>query len=210
MNCKLITVASHLEVHGLSKLVESLEKFHWEFCVLQTEWKGFGTKLLTVRDFLLSHPDITHFFFCDAYDCVVLSTMEEALSKIDVDKITVSGEKNCWPDSSLWDQYSPNTEWAYVNSGLYFAPRDKFLKLFEVEPPEYCSDDQLWFTKKYLFGKNGVELDEKCNTFQNYSFISDGDFDVLGDRLLNLKTGTMPVFVHGNGRTDLTKIYELI
>lgn len=216
MNCKLITVFSHPEVEGLHKLIQSAKKFGWahNFVPIQTAWQGFGTKLKTVYEYLLANPHVDYFFFCDAYDVVILSTMEEALSKLDLDKITFSAEKNCWPDTSLEKYYEPIEpgKWNYLNSGLYFAPREKFMALFNYEMPDYATDDQLWASSQYLFNENsGIVLDRDCKVFQSYSFIADDDFQYTRDGLLyNNKTKQFPTFVHGNGTTDLTKIYELI
>lgn len=216
-NIKLITVASHLEVTGLHKLVQSLDKQQFHYIVLNTEWKGFGTKLLTVRDYLLANPDITHFFFADAYDVVCLGSMEEALSKLEKisgnDKMIVSAERGCWPNPD-YERFYPNIfehGYNYLNSGLYYSPTQIFLNLFEKEPPVYNSDDQLWLTEKFLFDENSdIVLDNNCEVFQSYSFIEDGDYEYSEDGVFNAKTGTWPILVHGNGRSDLTKIYELI
>lgn len=210
MNCKLITVASHLEVDGLHKLIQSCQKFNWTLEILKVEWRGFGTKLLTVRDYLIANPDITHFFFCDAYDCVVLGTMEEALSKLDVNNITVSSERGCWPQPDLEKYYQERFDhrYNYLNSGLYFAPREKFLKLFEVDPPEYASDDQLWLTNKFLFEDHDIILDNDQKVFNSHSFIDEGEYGYENGRLqIN---GNEPVLIHSNARTEDSKLDILV
>lgn len=45
---KILTVTNNLE--RTQPLIASLEKFEWPTEVLVTEWKGFGTKLITVYD----------------------------------------------------------------------------------------------------------------------------------------------------------------
>lgn len=214
MNCVLLTVATDLTRPGLADLARSLEKHNWPFRTLKTTWQGFGTKLLTVRDYLLEHPEITHFFFCDAYDVVALGRMDEALSKLDVGRILFSTEKACWPDTTLADKYPEcETIYKFLNSGLYFAPRDLFIRLFDWDMPEYITDDQLWATQQFLFNDDsGISLDTECNVFQSYSFVAEDEYGYLkdGGRIGNYNTGTLPVLVHGNGCTDLTKIYELI
>ncbi len=76
--------------------------------------------------------------------------------------------------------------------------------------PQYKSDDQWYFSMQYLFGRWPINLDNNCDVFQCYSFIEDGDYTVAEKRVLNNKTGTMPLFFHGNGKTDMTKINELL
>lgn len=215
MNCKLITVFSHPEVDGLHKLIQSATKFGWSDNLVPIQvnpWQGFGTKLKTVYAYLLANHDVDYLFFCDAYDVVLLGTMEEALSKLDLNKITVSAERGCWPDGDLEKYYPTRFEhrYNYLNSGLYFAPREKFLKLFEYNMPEYATDDQLWFTRLFLFEDLDIVLDNNCEVFQSYSFVEEGDYEYSEDGVFNAKTGTWPILFHGNGRSDLTKIYELI
>jgi hypothetical protein len=53
-------------------------------------------------------------------------------------------------------------------------------------------------------------LDDGCILFQCYSHIADDDFEYDYGRLKNLKTKTFPIFIHGNGRTDMSKIKELL
>jgi hypothetical protein len=217
INCALITVCSRTDEYGYEMLKKSVDKFNWPFYCLKTEWKGFGTKLITTYQFLKSDEanDITHFFFCDAYDVVVLGTMDEAISKIeDKSKIVVGAERGLWPpDLQVHDSKFEHFDhgFNYVNSGLYFAPKEVFIGYFEVNKPEYSTDDQKWLTETYLNQKNdNIVLDNNCNVFQNYSFLKDNDYDYGFTRLINKNTDTQPVFVHGNGRTDLTKVYELI
>lgn len=212
MNCKLITVASHLEVEGLYKLCDSAKKFGWDakHVVIQTEWRGFGTKLKTVYAYLLANPEVDYFFFCDAYDVVLLGTMEEALSKLDLDKITVSSERGCWPDGDL-EKYYPNRfkhRYNYLNSGLYFAPREKFLKLFEYSMPEYATDDQLWFTRLFLFEDLDIVLDNNQKVFNSHSFIDEGEYGYENGRIQ--VNGETPVLIHSNGRSDDKKLDELV
>jgi len=210
---KLITVCSDQTAIGIQQLFKSLNKFEWDADVLVTEWKGFGTKLLTVYQYLKDHPEVDSFFFCDAYDVVVLSTMEEAMSKLNTNVITFSGEKNCWPDKAMEAYYDTpgKTEWCFLNSGLYFAPSELFISLFDYNMPTLDSDDQLWATTQLIFNPNSkIVLDVNCKVFQSYSFISNDDFGYENNRLQNLKTGEQPVFAHGNGRTDLSKVYDLL
>lgn len=179
---------------------------------IKCEWKGFGTKLLETRQYLIDNPDITHFFFADAYDVIVLGSMEEALSKLDTDKITFSTEKNCWPIPDLADKYPEcSTIYKFLNSGLYFAPRDKFLELFDWDMPEYTTDDQLWATQQFLLNDDsGIVLDTECEVFQSYSFIAEDEYSYQDGRVRNVNTGSLPVLFHGNGTTNMDKLYELI
>ena len=212
----IITVTNNPNHPGVQRLTKSAEKFGWDLYIVDAEWKGFGTKLIETYSFLINNPQIESFVFVDAHDVVVLSSskfFDSVLSWCDFEnKMLVSCEKACWPDSSLADKYGEYwSEWKYVNSGLYYAPRDVFIKVFESSPPEYHNDDQLWLTNMYL-NQSGddIKTDSHCMLFQSYSHISEDDFGYENNRLQNLKTLTQPIFVHGNGRTDMTLIDQLL
>ncbi len=211
MKIKLLTVYTDPTVPGLDKLKKSLDKHGWEYEFIQAPaWRGFGTKLITVYNYLLN-SDIDAFFFADAYDVVALGTMEEALSKLDTTRITFSAEKNCWPDKSLEKYYEPLSEsgFSYLNSGLYFAPKQLFLNLFGVDEPIYESDDQLWATKHYLFNENSnIILDTEQAVFNSHSFIADGEYQYINGRVE--VNGERPVLVHSNARTIDPNLDELL
>lgn len=216
MKVKLITVCTDPNDAGLQQLKRSLDEYKWNYEILVApEWKGFGTKLLTVYAYL-QNTDVDAIFFCDAYDCVVLATMEEALSEIEdnygLDKMVFSAERGCWPKPDYAKYYEPILEHGYnfLNSGLYYAPKEFYIKLLDKYMPDFESDDQMYFTDKYLFeGGSKIVLDQNCEVFQSYSFIQDDDYFYGEGVLHNLKTKTIPILIHGNGRTDLTPIYNL-
>lgn len=216
MKVKLITVCTDPTDAGLQQLKKSLDKHKWDYEVLVApEWKGFGTKLITIYNYL-KNSDVDAIFFCDAYDCIALGTMDEALWSIDskygLDKMVFSSERGCWPAPDYAKYYEPILEhgYNYLNSGLYYAPKEAYLKLLDKYIPEYENDDQMYFTDKYLFDDNSkIVLDQNCEALQCYSFIGEDDYLYGLDRVHNLKTKTIPVLFHGNGRTDMTKLYEL-
>lgn len=208
----IITVTNNVNHPGLTRMINSAERFGWEIYVIETVWQGFGTKLIETYKFLLKNPDITSFVFVDAHDVVVLGSPEEfEENKYMFPFTTVSCEKACWPNADLAGDYPSRDvgEWKYLNSGLYYSESYEFIKLFDSNPPKYHDDDQLWFTEMYLSGGHIIR-DYNCNLFQSYSHIHDGDFEYTRDRLINLKTGTTPIFVHGNGRTDMSLVDNLL
>jgi hypothetical protein len=48
-----------------------------------------------------------------------------------------------------------------------------------------------------------------CNIFQSIAFEVEGDFEIRYNRLYNKITHTFPMFLHGNGKTDMSKYYPL-
>jgi len=82
--------------------------------------------------------------------------------------------------------------------------------MIEANPPLYIDDDQLYFSLEWLKNQSIALLDYDCEVFQAYSFIADDDFGYENKRLQNLKTKSQPVLIHSNGRTDNTKILDLL
>jgi hypothetical protein len=209
---KLLTVATDVSNKKLYDLMTSADKFGWNLEIIVTEWKGFGTKLIETYNYLQKNPQITEFIFVDAYDVIALSTPKEVIEKIkDRTKMLISVEKNCWPKSELASQYpKTDSEWKYINSGSYYSPSKLFIDMVEANPPLYIDDDQLWLTNQFLNNPNDKVLDYDCEVFQAYSFIADDDFGYENKRLQNLKTKSQPVLIHSNGKTDDTKILDLL
>lgn len=210
---KVITVTNQPE--RAKPLTTSLDKFGWNTDILVVpEWKGFGTKLITLYNYLKSHPEIDRFIFCDAHDVVVLGTPDEFEAKLpNKDVLLFNSERGCWPPpvqefEHLFKPFEHGVN--FLNSGVYYSPSKLFLKIFESAPPLYKSDDQWWASMLYLFGQHDIELDNNCDVFQCYSFIEDGDYAYGDTRLLNKKTDTLPIFIHGNGNTNMDKIHELL
>lgn len=216
MKVKLITVCTDPNDAGLQQLKKSLDKFKYDYdIIIEPVWRGFGTKILAVYNYLKNN-DVDAIFFCDAYDCIAIGSMNECLEAINInyglDKMVFSSERGCWPSPDHAKYYEPILEHGYnfLNSGLYYAPKDSYINLIEKYMPEFHTDDQMYFTDKYLFDSNSnIVLDQNCEVFQSYSFIQDDDYYYSTRLLYNLKTKTMPILIHGNGRTDLTPIYNL-
>jgi hypothetical protein len=212
----IITVTNNPNHPGVERLTKSAEKFGWELYVIDAQWKGFGTKLIETYNFLINNPQIESFVFVDAHDVVILGSPEEFNFELGFPfaSIVVSCEKACWPVAELAVAYPSNDvgEWKYINSGLYYSTSDSFIKLFESSPPSYEDDDQEWFTRSYLRNNYDYHIirDFNCILFQSYSHIADDDFAYRDGRLINLKTNTAPIFIHGNGRTDMTLINQLL
>jgi hypothetical protein len=194
-----------------------LEYFNYDYVIIETEWKGFGTKIIETYNWLKQFKeDYTHFIFLDGHDTFMLSNIkeiEEKYTKMDSPSMFFSCERACWPDS-VKELLYPDTisDWKYLNSGQYMANIDKFIEIVEKNKPSYDIDDQRFFTSLFLEGFE-ITLDYFCEIFQSIAFRRDADF-VYGHfdlaRLLNTVTGSKPCSIHGNGKTDMQEIYKLI
>lgn len=209
---KVITVTTDLE--ATKPLINSLEKNGWQWHAIETTWRGFGTKIIETYNYLKEHPEVDEFIFCDAFDVLVLGGPQEFKEKLGAYNLLMicSAERGCWPVPSLNSQYKFKEEggFNYLNSGLYYAPSEVFIKLFEQTPPDFESDDQLYLTEQYLFhaDKHPIVLDQKQVFFNSHSFIAEGDYTYENNRVQIL--GNQPLFIHSNGRTIDPKLDELL
>lgn len=197
----LITVAS--DETQTKRLQRSAEKHGYDLHILLVDWKGFGTKLLAVRQYLQSQPQITEFVFCDAYDVICMKPWEPFTEGNP--QLLLSAERGCWPDTHLREEYAPHdtpTGYDYVNSGLYYAKAERFIEL--TGHVQASDDDQRIMTRIYLDGE--ASLDAGCTRFQSYSFIRPLEYRYFADAPFNSLTGTTACLWHGNGRTDMSEL----
>jgi hypothetical protein len=242
MTTKLVAVtyASDMNNPILQKLIESSKYWGWDLRVLTGQWSGFKSKLSALLEQLPKFRDegITHTLFTDAYDVVCVGPPAEALKYCD-DKLVLSAEVACWPDSEQSHRYPKRAEkgdWRFVNSGGYMGPIDLIEKVLSEREtsklwskyrtmPDFdrwLADDQMWLTLKYLNdyenGPGEIWCDTQCKVFQTIGHVVvpwtpwEVTFDKLDDgRLHNKITNTHPCFVHANGGpgTPLQWLYPL-
>lgn len=212
MNCKLITTASDLNHSGFIQLKKSLEKFNWDWELISQNYSAYGSKMLNAYNYAKT-SDCTHLFIVDAYDVIVLDSMQNVLHKIEDKKcILFNAEKGCWSRPELAEKY-PETisDWKYLNGGCAFVNVEQFIKMFEAHPISDNDNDQDKLTDIFLSKEFNLKLDNNCEIFQSIAFESDDDFSIAdGNSLFNNKTKTFPSFIHGNGKTDMNWVYELL
>jgi len=212
MKVKLITTATDVNNPGFQQLKRSLDRFGWGYDVIKGQYYGYGSKMVRAYEYA-KKTDCTHLFIVDAYDIVMLGTMEEALSKIkEKDCILFNAEKGCWPYGEWADRYPVvNSDWKYLNGGAAFVNVEQFIEMFESQPIKETDNDQVNLAEMFLSKRFNFKLDNNCECFQSIAFESKDDFFYGEDgRLQNLKTGAKPVVIHGNGRTDMSLIYDLL
>lgn len=208
MKVKLITTCSDITKTEL--LQQSLKKHGWDYHIITHEWNGFGDKILKTYEYLKANKDITHFFYSDAYDTIVVNTMEYALNLIsDTSKLTISSERACYPHPEKAKLYPEHkSPFKYVNGGGWFSDSLTFIKLVEANLPTVDLNDQVWFTDIFLNNPNEVILDYNCDVFQTIAFCHESDFNIT-DIVNNTVTKSKPTFIHGNGHTPLDRFIGL-
>lgn len=202
---KLITVCSDLD-HVNNLYVTAVKNGWQDLVLLETEWKGFGTKLIETYNYLIDHPDTTEFIFCDAYDVMVLGTPEEFFEKKQLHfpyaHIIFSAEKGLWPPvaEKYRNNYPQTGGFDFLNSGLYYSTAKVFINNMNTFPPSYHSDDQFWMHEIYDKSLNGeMAIDTQQILFNSHSFIAEGEYTYDNNRVQIM--GNQPCFIHSNGKT---------
>lgn len=215
---QVISVTNHLE--ATMPLVKSLLKHNWRHSIIETEWRGFGTKLIKTYEYLKQNPEITEFIFCDSFDVLAFGTPEELKWELEnhfqmpkTGGILISGERGLWPPDMEVNRDSyirTDGGFDFPNSGLYYATSDAFIKCVDTFPVNYADDDQRWFHNVFLSGIVDMWIDSDCKIFQSCSFIQEGEYDLdCASRPYNTIVKNMATFYHGNGGGLPQEIYKL-
>lgn len=187
----------------ITELQRSLDYFNLDYELIFRQWKGFGSKLHGVYEYLREHIDCKEFMFVDAYDSFFVGVPEF--------KEIVSAEVNCWPDAELSNQYQNiNFRFPYVNSGGYMMTRERFMTLFENDRPSEDCDDQRWLTKQVL--NNNIPIDNNCDVFQTLCGVHQHEFELgtVNSKIYSTITKTFPAVLHGNGKAKMEYYYNLL
>jgi hypothetical protein len=213
----IISVATDIKNKGFKNFENSLKQNNIKYKILglNTKWNGGdmengiggGQKINLLKEELISW-DIdslknTLLLFSDSYDVINLSREKEIIEKynnLSKNKILFSAEKYCWPDVSL-DKYYPETKskYKYLNSGGFIGIAYEILKLIKMEINDN-DDDQLYFTKKFLFDNKNIKLDYNCEIFQTLNG-SISDIYIYKNRIINKIHSSIPSLIHGNGNS---------
>jgi hypothetical protein len=155
---------------------------------------------------------------CDAYDVLPTKKLTKNIlfdkinEKFDLNKITFNAEKNCYPDMSLTNLYpESNSPWKYLNAGIYVGKVKKVLVMLEnLLPKIKNSMDQKEFSISFINNKFDITLDYNCDIFQTMYMLNDDDLFINNNTILNNKTNTEPLLFHGNGKSNLSIIENLL
>ncbi len=141
-------------------------------------------------------------------------------------KMIISTEKNCYPHPERAKDY-PDTEgpWKYVNGGGWLVEIEYFKHLCQKERLNADSHDQVWLMEAFLNNQAEIKLDTQCEIFQTIAFSNEDEWEKVGyhnervaplgkpfdgHRFLNVGTGSLPVWFHGNGHTPLDFVYDIL
>lgn len=166
---------------------------------------GGGQKINEIKQWLTEHPESLDrlIIVCDTFDLIPVAdnnTIIDIFYQVCDDKhILFSSEIYCWPNKTLANSYPVvSTKYKYLNSGSIMCRANVLLNLIQSDNIINSSDDQLYYTLKYLSGKSVIKLDYGCNLFQAVNG-AQNDLTIRNGQIYNTYTNTYPLFIHGNG-----------
>lgn len=201
---KIIIISDNPNHPGQLTLTDSLRRHGWEYVEIKEPFRGLGYKITELYKYL-KQSNLEEFIMLDAFDVYCVAGPEEF--KLQTDKVIISAEKQCYPDPNKSIHFKSSSRWKYPNSGQIYGKSKHLIELVERYPFPEAENDQSWYTDQCAM--DNIELDTECIAFQSIAFEQEDDFTLHNNRLTNNITGTTPIFLHGNGKTDMTKFYQL-
>ena len=185
----------------------------------------FGEQYKVIKTFVDEYKgDATHILYTDMFDTIALAPPSEVISKFKAldCKMLISAEKAYFPDDGESHLYPESpTQWKYVNGGGCIFDIE-FFKSITTPYPEPMMDPY-WLRDIFLQYPNEVKLDYHCQIFQCLAHSNQDEWEVASQstftetkcyngeqlRIRNKATETMPIFFHGNGRTNIDWVYNV-
>lgn len=230
MKLIVLTTCNNI-IDGQQKLLEdSLIKHGYEYEIFLYGFI-FGEQYRVIKTWVDQYKgDATHVCYVDAFDNVALGPPSEVISKFKAlnCKMVIGVEKACFPNDER-DKYhrtenypeSP-TAWKYINGGGCIFEIEYFKELCSQHPfNEERMMDPDWLAEVYLSHPDQIKLDYQCEIFQCLAHSDRSEWSEVNTitdinkydgisfisksttRLMNVATQTQPIFIHGNGRTDM-------
>lgn len=222
----LITVATDKNNKGFKILLKSINqhKINYKVLGLDDIWSGGdmekgaggGQKINLLKNELITwnYNDLqnTIVLFTDAYDVLICGNMQTILNSYfnaieeykQFDKVMFSGEKICWPDESLINMYPNSNEYfRFLNSGSFIGTAYNILEIIENSSVKNNQDDQLYYTKYFIFNPEKIFIDYHCILFQTFNEELDHLNLIFENNLIeNPRFFTTPCILHGNGKSE--------
>lgn len=196
---KVVSVATH-STRYFPLFIQSLERNNIDYKILGfgQKWKGFSWRFSLVYDYINSLSDNDIVMFTDAFDCMLLSDMNEIESKFKKSnkEFIISAESEQY---SLWayffnkvfDKCNNNL----LNAGLYigyvYKLKEILQELLNTYKKDDNDDDQQLFTS--YCKNNNIYIDTKHEIFFNYNSTSNNiSYEIKNKRIYIPKYDTYP------------------
>lgn len=216
----VVTVATS-ENDAFRLFKRSVEKYNLNLKVfgMGVEWRGGtmktvggGHKVNLLKEGLKPYQNKKDLLimFVDSYDVVFTAGVDAILEKffkLDAG-IVFAAEDAIWPDKSLESKYPKvkENEKRFLNSGGFIGYAPNVYEMVTYQLIEDEDDDQLFYTQIFLNRalrhQQKIKLDTRAEIFQNLHLaLGEVVLKYKGEHsfLYNMKTGTSPIVVHGNG-----------
>ena len=211
---KILTLTTDLNHSGFIQFQKFYNHFGYDIEVLNPKISNFGEQMPFITEWCKANPN-QWFVYSDAWDTIVLAPEKELLSKIPEGVEFYGGaERGCWPDANLIDKF-PNLElpYKYLCGGTWYTNTNLIVEMSERWPNIEKHNDQHWlqlcFLKLLNEGRN-VQLDNFGDVFQSIMLDPTEAFKIENQRVCNVLHKVYPVIIHGNGKKDMTKYYNII
>ncbi len=216
----LILTVSTDENDALDRFIHSCNNYGLRYKVLglNSEWTGGdmsngpggGMKLNLLKEELKDYNADDIILFSDSYDVIFLSDGDKIMEKyllFDTD-VVFSGEKTCWPDSSMETIFKDEGPYKYINSGGFIGKVETILKIIDIEFEDHV-DDQYLIHSRYENFINKIKIDTRCEIFQTSSNdTNDIELIYSHNQLKNKLYETYPCHYHGNGSMNVKIKYN--
>ena len=189
----------------------------------------FGEQYRVIKTFVEQYKgDATHILYTDMFDTIALAPPSEVIAKFcsiqltdifngrEKTKMIIGVEKACFPNDER-DKYhrtenypeSP-TAWKYINGGGCIFEIDYFKELCNQHPfNEDRMMDPDWLAELYQSHPDQIKLDYQCSIFQCLAHSNQDEWETIDNRIGNIATQSKPIFIHGNGKTDMKWIKQI-
>lgn len=209
---ELVTIANK-DSREMHLLLQSCRRFNVSLKVLgwSQPFPGLFWKPKVMRRYLASGDYAKHILFLDAYDTLLLDSLETIFQRFQAigARLLLSAETNCHPEPSRARHYPPcSTPFRFVNSGAYIGEAEFLKTLLEKYPVEQTidiDDDQNLFTSMYLDHAPEVAIDHHCQIFQS---VGHAEYHLCPHqgRITNTTTQTLPSVLHFNGKAETKRV----
>lgn len=223
MNIQVVLYTSEFQHPGLLLLKETLRAWDWPEPYVyggEGRWMGHPWKLQSLRREIPRIKDktgATHIVFVDSWDTVCCGPMAAVADECCGRSTLLAGESICFPDQERETEYQfeNRSRWRFVNGGGLVGDID-FIGDVLLDGVDSADCDQRFLTRFYLNRLYctpppfGVSVDDRCKIFQTLGGCETWSdfFQVINNqheaRVFNTQTGSFPIFIHGNARTDMS------
>jgi len=191
-------------------------------------WEGTCKKLASIRAYIKGQPFHRVVLSVDPFDVVFLSGLDEIEARfremntpflcgaLKLKSFNANIYEHEFNRTSIPTPKNP-TEYNFLNAGTWISTAGYASALLDwmIESGEFqhCDMDQEVFTAQYIYDRSVMDIDWKCEIFQNILF---RDFitrrpdleDLIfsNGKIINRSTGTQPCLLHASGNVLMSKI----